>query len=124
MSKETEEKSDVKPEVPAEAPVDGAPAEAPATEPVAPASEAGQDVPFEPLKMVMGEVTIKVGPQGLAVSHPQNLLIALAIIDAGRLWVEMQYTDAIRAAQKAQPKIVRAGAIPPSRIEEILRRPS
>ena len=72
-------------------------------------SEEPQPQVGEPLKVVMGEIVIKVGPEGMSVSHPQNLLIALAVLDAGRLFIEMKYTDALKASIANQPKILRPG---------------
>ncbi len=65
----------------------------------------GQTV--EPMKTIVGKVVIEVTENGLNVQAPPNLLLALAVLNAGKAFLEMQYTDALKAAMKQAPKIVR-----------------
>ena len=112
MSNETEVKPEAIIDAEVIAPTD---AVVPATEPVAAeeavVAEGGSSVPIEPIKIVAGRVVIDVSGQGLKVEAPQNLLLALAVLNAGKVFLEMQYADALRGSLKAQPKIVRPGDV-------------
>ncbi len=82
------------------------------------AEPAASEHEIESVKAVEGEVTITVTKNGLGVKAPANLLIALAVLDAGRIYLEMQYADGLRVQKaKAKPMIVR-----PNGMEGMMKR--
>lgn len=57
--------------------------------------------------LVQGAVTITLGDDGsLSVNAPQNVLIALAIIKAGEVYLTGQMQDQMRKAAQIRPTIV------------------
>lgn len=69
-------------------------------------------------QIIQGSVTITLRADGaMQVNAPQNVLLALAIVKAGEVYLTMQMQDAMkRSAALRQPAIVKADAGVLSRI--------
>lgn len=67
---------------------------------------------MEAIQIVSGEVHIVISANGaMQVNAPQNVLMALAIVKAGEVYLSMQMQDAMRRANAMRPPaIVRPGA--------------
>lgn len=78
-------------------------------------ADAGQGAPVDqvqPAGTVSGTVMISINAATgeLQVSAPPNNLIALAIIEAGKIFITTQMQDAMRRSQASRPPaIVKAG---------------
>ena len=64
-------------------------------------------------QFIGGEVVIKADSVtgALSVNAPTNHIIALGLLEAGKVFIQLQMQDALRmAAMKRQPEIIKAGA--------------
>lgn len=71
-----------------------------------------QAAPVGPSQLIVGTVTITLDAKGgLGVEGPLNVIQALAIIEAGKVYLTMQMQDAMRRSNAAKPSpLLRAGA--------------